>query len=336
MNKALLLSLLFGASGFFLGDQLGYAPEEGVTLIHTFEASSSSSLVSMSLEVDGELVREVGADELEGALERESLERIQIRDEIESVEGGRATEFTRTFQELLQESTERSGDAQQSSSSKSDLEGVAVEFSWDSDAEEFDVRFFDEDSELDELLIEALHDDVDLRSLLPEDSVEPGDEWELEDPAAYLPLMWPGGLLGFYDVEADGPDAASREGNAEVIENLEVQCTVTYEGQEEREGIRVALLSVSMEIESGTESEVEPEEGPAYTLEILLERSIEGEVLWDLEHGHLFSASFEGDVRTLIRQAATITNPDTDEDFDVLDSKVLEGSISYTIGVERE
>jgi len=336
MKKILLACLLLAASGPSILQGLRYAPEEDLTITHTFEAISESSMVSATLEVDGEIVQEVSEEDLEGALERSSTERIQLSDAITRAEDGQVIEFTRSFVELLQESEESAGENERSSTATSDLESIDVDFVWDEDEEAYTASFSDEDCELDPELLEQLSADLDLVALLPDDEVEEGDEWELEDPAAYLPLMWPSGLLGFHDEDAEGFSEEARADNAQIIDNLELSCAVTYEGEDERDGTRVALLSVSMEIASEIENDVEPDEGPEFVLRVSIERSIEGEVLWDLDHNHLFSASFEGDLETSIAREATVTNPETDEELEVVDTKVIQGTITYTVGVERE
>ena len=306
-----------------------YEPEEGTVLTRTFEAVGEMSLTAVEVTVDGEeLEREW--DEFD--YEYESLERIVVTDELAEVQHGRPTDLVRTFDELLQEASFYIADEERETTSLSELEGRTVRFLWDDEDEVYIAETSDDEDDIDEDILEWLAEDMDLRLLLPDGEVEEGDEWEI-DAAVYLTLMWPSGLLGFVDEGEAGKDPVQRELNEEVIENLEGEGSATFEEVREEDGVRLALISVEITVETWADSETE-QEGVEIELEVEISRDITGEILWDLDHGHLFAADFEADAEYVRTMTRPVESPHGE--VEVTEIRTFSGTIEYTVEIERE
>ncbi|MAB79878.1 MAG: hypothetical protein CMJ89_11045 [Planctomycetes bacterium] len=309
------------------GPELVFEPEEGTVLTRSFVATVDMDLVDYTATLDGD---ELELNELE--LKISSVETIEVTDELVGVEDNRPTEIVRTFDELTQEATVTANGEESEQLSTSALEGRSLRFEWDEDAEYYTIETADENGDLDDETLEWLEEDMDLRAVLPEDEVEVGDSWEI-DEGVYLPLMWPGGLLDFSDEEEEEevPDYR-RELNQETIENLTGEGEATFENVREEGGVRVAVIRIDLEIE--TDASATESEGPAdvdHGLDI--SRRIEGVILWDLDHGHLFSVELEAEVE-MTRTRTRIV--ETEEVLELEEEDRFEGELTYEVFIERE
>ncbi len=327
-------------------ETLRFRLEEGTELVRTFEANAESELQSMTRSLDGETFEEV--DDLSMTIV--SLERVVVRDEIVEVEDGRPTDFRREYVELLQESTRSDGENEVDSTSGCDLEGITVRFLWDDADEAFYAELDDDSDDVEDDTLEWLRADMDLYGMLPEGDVEEGDSWDI-DAEPYLPLMWPGGIVDYYDDEEVGYDAFEQKLNRALVENLEGEGTVTYEGTRDEDGVLVAVLALELSVESSVELEREielvefDEDGRVgrpngardsidVTVEVTIEREIEGELLWDLEAGHLHSARFEADGEWERTESRTVEHEGTE--YELAQTLTFAGNVEYTVAVERE
>ena len=335
--KHLLLSagsiVALGAAGT-REETLEYRVEEGTEITRTFEARAEYELEEVVFYADGEIVNELSDVDMT----IDSLERIVVRDELVEVEDGRPTDLRRTFLELVQEDTQSNGEDELESVSGSDLEGLTVRFLWDDDDEAYYAEADDEDH-VDEEVLEGLIGGLDLLDFLPDGEVEEGDEWELE-ASTYLSLMWPSGLLGFYDENASGADPVSTHLNQQIIENLDGEGVASFEGVRDEDGERLAVISVSLAIDTYAEAEREIEEHDVtYDVEIEIDREIEGELLWDLERGVLYSASFEADaemVRTTSSVAELEDQDGNTQEVDLEREDTYGGTVTYEVDFEVE
>jgi len=323
--------LLFSGGLLPREESLTYSPEPGLELTRTFDANAEYEIV-FGMEIDGEEL-ELGE---QPDFTSEWNEHIVVTDEILEVEDGRPTDLRRTFDELSQTSTDSDGENEAERGMTSDFEDVTVRFLWDDDDEEYSVEFVDEDTELDADLLEWLHEDMDLRAILPGYEVEEGDSWEI-DQAAYLPLMWPGGLLEFYPDDADGPAGEGNDRNQQTIDNLEATGTATFEEvREDDDGLRLAVLKVELSITTSTERtrEEEDPEGNSVEVEVTeeIERELEGEILWDIEGGHLHSVALAGDSEWVQTESADVETPEGTREVSRL--VTTSGDISYSVEIE--
>ena len=336
------LALFLLASPAREGVALVYEPAEGTVLKRLFVAEARYRLTDLTASIDGEAIEHDG--DLPDLTES-FVERIGVTDTLAAVADGRPTELVRTFDELSQENTDTFEGEESTSEYGSPLQGRRVRFTWDPEEEQYGVEAADED-ELDEGLADCLAEDLDLRRLLPSREVEVGDEWEL-DPKLYLAFMWPSGLLDFHpaDVEVDEEDRAP---SRQTIERLEGSGTARLAELREEDGVRVAVIHVELEITTGSETtlpavEGDPDAGefpiPEREIEIEMERTLEGTILWDLEHGHALSAELTCEASRLRTEAWTITGEGEDGEeisADVEQSRMMEGTVTYTATIERE
>jgi hypothetical protein len=314
--------------------ELEYAPEEGSTLRRTFVAEAEFELTDLTASVDGEALER--GDELPPYSTR-FTEHIAVLDRLERVVDGRAHEFTRTFEKLLQENGEAFGEDESESELESPLEGLTVRFRYDEDGERYRVEA-DESDELDEGLLDALAADMDLLLLLPGREVEVGDEWDVA-PELYLAFMWPSGLLDFH-AEGEEVGGDERAMSLQTIERLAGTGSARLDELREEDGVRVAVIHLELEITTGSERELpasEEEERPALAIEVEIERAMEGTVLWDLEHGHALSAELECRASRLHAEAFTVQGERDGEpvEADVERARLLEGTIRYSASIER-
>jgi len=316
---------------------LRFEPEEGTSLVRVFEAHAEYELSDQTASFDDEALETDGLPDSS----MEFDEHIAVTDELRAVEDGRATELVRTFDELSQRDAQRFEDEEVEAELGSDLEGRSVVFRWDEDEEAYGVSAAD-DEDLDEGLAAWLAEDMDLRLVLPDHEVEPGDEWEL-DARLYLAFMWPGGLLDFR-TEDDEPTDEDRDPSRQTIGNLEGSGTATLEEIREEDGVRVAVIHVQLEIETGSSSTYpgqEPDEEhpgfPPREVEVEIERSLEGTILWDLEHGHALSAELECESSRLVTTSVTLhgTYEGEEVEADYEESSLWEGTITYKATIER-
>ncbi len=310
------------------GASLAFEPEEDTTLERTFEARAEYERTDLELTVDGEPYEPPA--EIPGYSEH-FLERISVSDRLEQVGEGRPLELVRTFDELLQETTFSAGEEKLETTAGSALEGRSVRFTWDEEEERYSVESADED-DLDDEVREWLLEDLDLLALLPDEEVEPGDEWEVA-PELYLAFMWPSGLLDFREEGQDEADTG-REFSQQTIEKLAGKGQARFEELREEEGLRLAVIHVELEITTGSESTREAESGELQ-LSIEIERTIEGTVLWDLEHGHAHSAELEAEASRQTTRTGTTQDPEGNE-VELEQSELFEGTIRYTMTVARE
>lgn len=330
MPRTLLLSVL---TALVLADrspeELVYAPAEGLELTRSFSADGSYSLDEMRIEADGEEIPHGEAPELS----IDSKERIVVTDELQEVEDGRPLRLRRTFDELgrsvVYSSPEQDEDVERESTC--DLEGSSVILRWDPDEEAY-VAEADEGESIDEDVLADLIEDMDLRQLLPDHEVEPGDEWQVPVDA-YARLMWPGGFLRFHeeDEEYDEAEAAS---DREMVENLEGSGKVVFEELRTEDGVSVAVLKVSFEVDSRATRSIEGRGGREAERTVTIHRELEGTVYWDVEAGHLRSGQLEADAEIEEATVGTMVNREGDE-FELSQTNVFSGSISYTIEIEE-
>jgi hypothetical protein len=327
MRMLLLLALLPLLSPPGRDVELRYAPAEGTVLERTFDAHARYELTQVELSVNGEAIE---VDEIP-ELTNDFHEHVGVTDELETVDvgSGRPTALIRTFDSLTQTFVVASEEDEATSESSSDLEGRSLRYELEDD--EWSIAADDDGDDPEDDLAEWLLEDMDLRAVLPDEAVAVGDEWEI-GPELYLSFMWPGGLVGWYSDEEEAPGEADREMNAQTIENLEGGGTVTFEELREEDGVRVAVLRVTLEVETSCGSEAELE-GATMTVEVEIERSLEGTILWDVDSHHALSAELAGEGSRLTTRTRTL---ETEEgELELEEVQLFEGTIGYEATFER-
>jgi hypothetical protein len=284
---------------------IAYAPEPGTTLERTYVASFSMQLESMLLTLNGEEVQS-GLGELHISLERRS--RLIVTDVIEGVSAGRPTRLRRTFDLLeARESTRfTSGEHEESSDRDhgSALEGTSVAFEWGGDEEAFSASFAEPDG-ADEELLAHLVEDMDLRRFLPARAVEEGESWEV-DALAFLHLLDPGGDLGLVAEGAEAEDTSAQD--QQLRDTMSGTILATHGGSSMVGGRRLVSIQLEIETAAYTEKELSAEqvpEGGSGTERVDTEFRLEGQLLWDIEHGHAHSLELSGANEVTMRQVVS-------------------------------
>ncbi len=251
-----------GALALFLTAGLGYAPtelvhapEQGTALVRTITDEVLFEVDHLEVLFDGE---DLGAVLGEFFMEGTGTQTVVVRDAFSEVADGRVTRLSRTFEtiegdgtfELLAAGTTES----ESETSSSVLEGTTVVFAWDEDLDDY-TKTFEGDDAPDELLLEDLEIDMDMRSLLPGGPVEEGDTWERDLSELYTVLM-PGGDLALLsdDMDADEQmfaglmDDFDERLTQATKDMLEGTVVCTYEETREIGGARIAIVSVDVDL----------------------------------------------------------------------------------------
>lgn len=308
---------------------LRFAPAEDTVLARTFDAEASYRLTAMTFSVNGE---EIDTGGEVGDLRMEFQEHVQVRDELGSSADGRPASLVRRFEELSQETSWSAGEEESTSTSSSPFQNRSVRFTWNDDEDRYAAEAAD-DGELEAELAELLDEDMDLRLVLPEEEVEVGDEWKL-DARLYLAFMWPSGLLEWQEGDEE-PTEEDRARNRQTIENLEGEGRARLSEVLEEDGRRVAVLAIELEIETYLEFEQELAEGQGTMgIKVTIERTLEGELRWDLEAGHALSAELEGEG---VRETTRTSEVEQDgEAFALAQTERQEGTLRYRATIERE
>ncbi|MEX1025888.1 MAG: hypothetical protein WD226_12515 [Planctomycetota bacterium] len=295
--------------------QLAFAPAEGKELTKTFTTTSDLMLQDLSLTADGQDLTELfGA--IEASLESENV--VVVTDVYAAMDDGRPKRLERTFDSLSATTSISASAAGEGSDDTSEidspLEGETVVFTWNPELSEYDVRYAD-DSAGDEALLAGLSEDMDLRAFLPGREIEVGDSWEIELEQLGSTLM-PGGNLGWGGDEVDSMDFDAfaemfEDGFAGLADDLlHGTCTLTFASLSDVEGIKIANMDLTIEIDGtadmsqllteSIEEIVEQQDvAPDITVQradVFLEFSGEGKLAWNLTAGHAHSLYVTGDL----------------------------------------
>ncbi|MFT5049934.1 MAG: hypothetical protein ACI8QZ_001327 [Chlamydiales bacterium] len=306
--------------------ELQLAVEEGATLTKTFVGVQELDLESMSMSVGDQEVPAEHFEEMEFSIEETRT--VVLVDEYLELGEGRPTKLRRTYDELSVESVESSdgprGSDGQSSKDESALEGTSVLFTWDADEEEYSVEFDDEEGDGD--LLEALVADADLLMFLPDGEVEEGDSWDV-DAILINALLAPGGLMSFMDEDGDSIDT---ELALEIDENVEGEITATFEGLRDVDGRELAVISLEIDVTTEGDEETENEAGVTEASSVELAMELEGELLWDIDAGHIVGYDISGDVESTVTTTGSFGEQDFEREME------LAGTMTLTLEVETE
>jgi hypothetical protein len=313
-------------------DELAFQPEKGVSVARSVETKDHSQLVSSEVAFDGETIP---ADEMdEVSIDIEDVEKINVTDRFVASEGGRPLELERSFDALSAETRTRSGSGEdaedQTETSASKLEGARVVFRWNTDESRYDAKYSTEEgASRDSELLDGLREDMDLRAMLPDKKVSADDEWKV-DGSAFAGVLWAGGELRL-EADSESEDAESRrELELEALEHLGGSITATYNGRREVGGRSMGVIHVEAELETKSDAESSDEDG---SLEQTLTAgwTLTGEILWDLDGGHLGGFELSGQKKTTFAQ--TFHSSEGDHKFE--QTLHFEGEHGIRCTVER-
>ncbi|MEM6674322.1 MAG: hypothetical protein AAF726_15865 [Planctomycetota bacterium] len=310
-SLALPLLVAFSVNG---ADKIAFAPSEGTVVIKKFVATTVMEMDDMSMTMNGE--SNPAMPEIEMAMEM--VNNITVTDEYGPITDGQPAKLTRTYDaidaELEMDVTMNmmgNEDTQSpSGAGSSELEGSTVTFTWDGDAGEYEVAYA-EGEEGDSDLLDGLVEDMDLRSLLPEDELSEGESYDIE-LAKLVDVLAPGGDLKL-DMEVDGesaamgPDAQMMQDYRRFFEDLlEGEATGTYTGTRDVGGAKVAVIELDIDIDASADmsdmaaemmgGQDIPAEMSIDRMDVNMTYAGKGEMLWNLSAGHVHSLDMKADI----------------------------------------
>jgi len=294
--------------------KLRFAPAAGTKLTRTFENKTEFSLDDLSLKMNGQ--ESPMKPEVEMTT-NQSL-KVVVNDEFVKVREGAPAVLRRKFDELgtvmkVDAKIEMMGTStpqNKSGTGKSELTGKTVVFTWDEEAKDFKTAF-DPAEEKSELL-KGLHEDMDLRALLPKDEVKVGDEWDVE-VGQLSGVIAPGGELKIKPEEK--PDAESPMGMGDMGgmggisdwlgDSMTGKAKAKFTGMREVGGHSYAVISLDVKAKGSKDltelvkgaMEKQAREGMTMetkSVDVEFEIAGQGELLWDIEAGHAHSFEFSG------------------------------------------
>jgi len=264
-------------------EPLTFSPAAGTTLQRDCSWSHTLELESLSVQFNGEDVPAEYLEAAEGSMSRE--ETIVVTDVLETMGDGRPERLVRTFDELSARETLAFGGEPSEEIGASELEGKRVVFRWNAESDAHEAEWA-EGEEGDEALLAELEEDMDLRALLPGRAVEPDERWEIE-VEVFDRLLSPGGDLAL--VSPSDEEDEDDDSDQQFRENIDGSFVARYVGSSEEDGTRVGVIAVTIEARTFAEQplgEDERPEGFEGTRRVEMEVELEGELHWDLEHGH--------------------------------------------------
>jgi hypothetical protein len=299
-------ALLFAAAP--LASDLYFQPADGTTLERHSTLSFVVDLDDFEANMMGQTMdpEDMGGDmsEMSGEVELE----FTVIDEVVKATRGRSLELVREYAEFLVDGEEPDSD-----------EGDGpekVKFVWNEEDGVYRKEILDEDStEEKQAMLPALLEDMDLRLFLPTGDVAEGDTWSVPlGSQGFIGLFMPGvSVEGISEVimakaAEEEPQAGEmmRSFMAPIEEQLsDLEMLVTYAGETELDGVKVAQLDMSMELAIDLDLsdkileaiEASGEEVPPLdiTVNLTFGAEAEGPMFWSLDGKHLHKCSMEGD-----------------------------------------
>jgi hypothetical protein len=331
------------------GDKPSYQPKQGTSLAKRVTIENELELEDMSLEVDGRDVSEM-AGQVEISL-KVSME-LAVTDHYEALADGRPTRLKRSFDEIssithVSGSNPMAGSEDKDIPLESELEGSTVVFSWDEDESSYQVAF--DGGEGDDALLEELEENLDLRGFLPAGEVAEGDSWDIPAEAVKAALA-PGGDVKLRpEGQSDPMSGMNQFSQNDIIGDLDGEFTAVYDGTREEDGTRVAVIKLKIEAKSARDMSEQVDEiteemkkgnmPPGVEIDISAldteyEFDAEGDLLWDLEAGHVHGLSLSGEVRMIVDMSMNMKLGDSDQSMEISQTYVGNQTLTLTTGEE--
>jgi hypothetical protein len=334
------------------GTKVSFDLSDGSSLSKNFTTVISLNLDDMSMTMNGS----PSPVQPEMELSTMSTTSISITDSYVNVADGMPVQLERTFDEMTSTTSRememnmmgQSESQNLATDASSDLEGYAIRFAWDQDAEEFKASFLDEDGEAE--LLEGLSEDMDLRVLLPEGEVAEGDEWKI-DPVALKHVFAPGGNMHFIPEESDDDDPMSVGSdmggtNDWFNDDIEGEASAKLVGLGKNDdGVHLATIEFVFELSNAvdfTESAQEALEGgempPAVddmninSVDTDINIEGKGTLLWNMDDGCLYSLDVSSDLELTLDMSMDISA--NGRDIEIGQLLEFNGNISTTASVE--
>lgn len=275
-------------------DTTWFAPEAGLVLEKSLAGELRLTLDTYEVSVNGE------AQEFEPPAMTIAIDFAQEwRDTYHASAKGQPTDLEREYVAVRSTNSTTQGEQERTVGRTSPLVGKKVRFTRQEEGDGFVSRFVGDEG--DEELLEDLRVSVDFLALLPEDEAEVGDTWS-GDLSRFEEIFAPLGEL--HTVNEDGserPEDPWGELLDTALEAMEGEFEITYTGNSEEGGRRLAEFAVRIEAEGSAEGEdSRTRDTPNGETESEIARvatlgaELEGKLLWDLGAKHFVSCQIEG------------------------------------------
>lgn len=316
MNTKTTLTLLAASAGLLAftlpTDEIKFSPSEGTSLSKTFEVSIEASLDDLLLNFNGQEMdpAAMGADFDLSELNGTANFSLSVIDEYIKMDGQRPIEMQRTVETMSAEFESGTGDSDSDSAS---IEGKTLTYKWNAEEEEYSVSQEGDDEEVDADDLAMFAQDLDLRSLLPADSVSEGDSWTITG-ADLMSLLIPGldvakAITRANEEAGDGDMPIELDEALDLIsKDMLLKCT--YAGTRRADGRSLMVIELASDFESNIdlsdmileaiEANMPPEMSLDLSVVIDLAAEAEGEVIWDAAAGHFVTMTLEIDVVAVI------------------------------------
>lgn len=332
-------------------EKLAFVPPAGSSVTKLFTIGGEYAMDEISLIVGGQDVAG-SIPQIEFSLKLET--RVEVTDVYKAVGEGRPLELLRTFEALSSSVNMQMSPAEAEIpeiESTSELEGKTVLFRWNEEEQEYERSYAE--GEGDEELLEGLEEDMDLRVFLPASEVAEGETWtvELADLQSVIipggnPRMMPEGM------EVDQETLKMFEelfGNFELGDLLEGECSCTYKGARDEDGVRLAEIAIEVEVSTTLDlaevlnkairvalEQQGVEDAVDFSLDkadLNLDFEGSGVLLWNLGAGRLHGFQLGGDATIDMDLAVSVEAEGQSQGVDA--SMVLSGSMHEEVTVKE-
>ncbi len=348
-----LSSLPLLALGGAPADTIAFAPEAKSSVTKTCLTDLEVSVSDFTL-----VLTPADLEVPEMTVDTRWTRKVRVTDDYLSTKDGRPRELERTYDEIAFELEceltvdDQGNTGEGSGAGTSEIAGKEVRFVWDEGDEDYDKSYVGEEGDVD--LLDGLAEDMDFRALLPEDEVDPEEEWEIA-PTDFLATIVPGGDLGI-EMELDPPEGDPRldivgidpRTSAELADFLggdtSGEVTAKYGGTREEDGRKLAVIDLEVDVASekdATDTMTErwgddpAGDGTELTMEKAafgLELEGVGELVWDVGAGRIHSYRFQGDIHLTLEESFSV-----DDDGNLIEVECmleLEGKFAHEIATE--
>lgn len=307
---------------------------QGTTLARTFESRYSMALESMRMQLDGEEVPAESLGKIELTIAHS--ERCTVTDSFLAVMPEGPRRLVRTFDDLGGEEhttfTTEEGSERTDTRYESALTGARVEFTWDAERAAFQPSYAAETSG-DAALLVGLEEDMDLRRWLPREPLAVGASWSIE-PSAFQGLLDPGGDLAL--APEGQPRADTALVDAQLRTNLAGEFQGTWTATETVDGVRVARIALRLALTTHAEQPLAPTslpEGGSGSDRIETSFTLQGELRWDLDHGHARALELAGANGLTMIQSVRATLDG--QAYEQVQTMLFQGQIRFELSVAR-
>lgn len=344
MNTKKLLLLAALSSPLLLafnlpGSRVRFAPADGSSVAKTFENKVELTLDHMAVSRNGQ---DMSGMMPEMDMNMTSEQKVVVTDEYVSNRDGAPKKLRRRFDELGNDTSftvkmsmnDQTQDNSNSVKAKSELAGKTVVFTWDDESKDY-KKAFDPAEDSPELL-KDLHEDMDLRALLPEGEVKEGDEWDV-DVKRLAGVIAPGGNLSLVPESIEeaaggmggmgGPMGSMSDWLSDLLEG---EAKAKFAGMREVDGGKFAVIKLTVKIQSSKDmsdmvaeamkkAKIPEEAGKPEIdhMDIDFKLEGEGELLWDVGSGRLHSFEMSGPTHINMDMGMKLNMPQMEMKLDI-------------------